>query len=31
MDAFSAVWEGNGFFHPPVSKIVETVRLAKVQ
>ena len=31
VDAFSAVWEGNGFFHPPVSKIVETVRFAKVQ
>ena len=31
VDAFTAVWSGNGFFHPPVSKIVETVRYAKVQ
>ena len=31
VDAFTAVWRGNGFFHPPVCKIVETVRYAKVQ
>ena len=31
VDAFSVEWKGNGFFHPPVSKIVETVRYAKVQ
>jgi hypothetical protein len=31
VDAFTAVWRGNGFFHPPIHKIVETVRYAKVQ
>ena len=31
VDAFSVEWRGNGFFHLPVSKIVETVRYAKVQ
>ena len=31
VDAFTAVWSGNGFFHPPVSRIVETVWYAKVQ
>ena len=31
VDAFLVVWQGNGFFHPPVSRIVETVRYAKVQ
>ena len=31
VDAFAAVCSGNGFFHPSVSRIVETVRYAKVQ
>ena len=31
VEAFTAVWRGNGFFHPPLHMIVETVRYAKVQ
>ena len=31
VDAFTAVWRGNGFFHPLLHKMVEIVRYAKVQ
>ena len=32
VDAFAASWrKGFGYFHPPVSRIVDTVRYAKVQ
>ena len=30
-DAFTASWWGNGYFHPPVHRIVDTVRYAKAQ
>ena len=30
-DAFSVPWNGNGYFHPPVHRIVDTVRYASQQ
>ena len=31
VDAFSVEWRGNGYHHPPVDRIVDTVRYAKEQ